>query len=316
MTRVYKTNGEILPGESLPEGLIRYGAIVEYNGSTYRGFQQQKHDSQTVQETLHNALSQVAAEPVSLVCAGRTDAGVHATSQVIHFDTNAIRPNKAWVKGCNTAMPRDVRVRWAGEMPSQFHARFSATARSYRYLISDQAVSPGLLRDQITWSKFPLNVDAMQEGAQQLLGEHDFSSFRAAQCQAQNPIRTIQSIQFYRLYGGLIVMEIRANAFLHHMVRNIVGVLMAVGSGQKPAAWVTDVLQSCDRSAASVTAPAAGLYFVAAHYPDEFQLPVLSRGPLMLPDNLALVGVAAPSQNDGKALDYHDETRSNDNAPI
>lgn len=292
MNRTYKANGEILSGESLPDGVIRYGAIVEYNGANYRGFQQQKHDPQTVQEHLHKALSQVAAEPVSLVCAGRTDAGVHATCQVVHFDTTAIRPAKAWIKGSNTSMPRDIRVRWADQMPAQFHARFSATSRSYRYLISDQAVSPGLLRDQITWSRFPLDVNAMQEGAELLIGEHDFSSFRAAQCQAQNPIRTIKRIQFYRLHGGLIVMEINANAFLHHMVRNIVGVLMAVGAGQKPTAWVADVLAACNRSAASVTAAAAGLYFVAAHYPTKFALPSLARGPLMLPDELSLVGDA------------------------
>lgn len=290
MSRPYKTNGEILSGESLPEGIHRYAALVEYNGAAYRGFQQQKHDTKTVQEELQRALSTVACDPVSLVCAGRTDAGVHATSQVIHFDTAAVRPSKAWVQGVNTTMARDVRVRWAGEMPGQFHARFSARARSYRYLISDQAVSPGLLRDQLTWSKFPLDVPRMQTAAQSLIGEHDFSSFRAAQCQAKNPVREIQRIQFFHLHGGLIVMEIRANAFLHHMVRNIVGALMAIGSGQKPVAWINDVLLACDRSAAGVTAPAAGLYFVAAHYPEEFAIPNSARGPMLLPDDLCLVG--------------------------
>ncbi|GAA6153188.1 tRNA pseudouridine(38-40) synthase TruA [Pseudoteredinibacter isoporae] len=292
MARPYKTNGEILAGESLPEGVIRYGAIVEYNGAAYRGFQQQNHDPKTVQAELQHALSVVAAEPVSLVCAGRTDAGVHATSQVIHFDSRAVRPSKAWVQGVNTAMARDIRVRWAAEMPAQFHARFSANARSYRYLISDQAVSPGLLRDQLTWSKFPLDLDRMQQAAQCLVGEHDFSSFRAAQCQAKNPLRKVQQIQFFRLHGGLIVMEIRANAFLHHMVRNIVGVLMAIGSGQKDVPWAGEVLAARDRSAASVTAPANGLYFVAAHYPEEFVLPSIGRGPMLLPDDLRLVGEA------------------------
>ncbi|NHO88873.1 tRNA pseudouridine(38-40) synthase TruA [Pseudoteredinibacter isoporae] len=298
MARPYKTNGEILSGESLPEGIYRYGAVVEYNGASYRGFQQQKHDPQTVQAELQKALSAVAAEPVSLVCAGRTDAGVHATSQVIHFDSRAVRPSKAWVQGVNTAMARDIRVRWAAEMPAQFHARFSAKARSYRYLISDQAVSPGLLRDQITWSKFPLDLEKMQHAAGFLMGEHDFSSFRAAQCQAKNPVREIQRIQFYRLHGGLIVMEIRANAFLHHMVRNIVGVLMAVGSGQKQVSWVADVLEARNRSAASVTAPAAGLYFVAAHYPEAFAIPDISRGPMLLPDDLSLAGEAVQFDND------------------
>ncbi|MCV6622661.1 MAG: tRNA pseudouridine(38-40) synthase TruA [Cellvibrionaceae bacterium] len=290
MVRAYKTNGEILPGQSLPEGVQRYAAIIEYNGARYRGFQLQKHDKQTVQETLQNALSQVANEEVSLVCAGRTDAGVHASAQVVHFDSKALRPSKAWVQGVNTAMSRDIRVRWADQVSAQFHARFSAQARSYRYLISDQAVSSGLLEGQITWSKFPLDIEAMQSAAEALLGEHDFSSFRAAQCQARHAIRELQAIQFYRLHGGMIVMEIRANAFLHHMVRNIVGVLMAIGSGHKPIGWAQEVLQAQDRCAAGVTAPASGLYFVAAHYPEHLAIPTIEKGPLWLPNDLNLVG--------------------------
>lgn len=286
MSREYKTNGEILPGEQLPEGLVRVAAVVEYDGTDYRGFQIQRHDSATVQEHLHRAFANVAAEPISLVCAGRTDAGVHASNQVIHFDTSAHRPVKAWVKGVNTQLPRDIRIRWAGDVSAQFHARFSAKARSYRYLISDQAVKPGVLRNQVSWSRWPLDLAQMAAGASYLLGEQDFSSFRASQCQARHAIREMQAIDIYRVMGGLIVIEVRANAFLHHMVRNIVGALMMVGSGRREPNWIESVLAAKDRRAADVTAPASGLYFVAAHYPAELALPAQPLGPMFLPNSL------------------------------
>ncbi|MCV6627429.1 MAG: tRNA pseudouridine(38-40) synthase TruA [Cellvibrionaceae bacterium] len=295
MSRPYKTNGEILAGDSLPDGLRRVAAIVEYNGAAYHGFQVQSHDPCTVQAQLHQAFSAIAAEPITVVCAGRTDAGVHASNQVVHFDTCARRPSKAWLEGANTQLPRDIRIRWAGEVRPQFHARFSAQARSYRYLLSDQKVRPGLLHKQLSWSRWPLDVAAMARGAGLLLGEHDFSSFRAAQCQAASPVRRIETIDLYRLDTGLIVIEIKANAFLHHMVRNIVGVLMAVGAGRQSPGWVAQVLAARDRSAAEVTAPADGLYFVAAHYPESLAPPAQGLGPLLLPDSLERLGQRYPA---------------------
>lgn len=286
MSRPYKPNGEILEHEFLPEGLRRIAAVIEYRGTDYHGFQIQRHDTQTIQEHLHRAFSVVACEPISLVCAGRTDAGVHATNQLIHFDTQAERPQKAWVKGVNNELPVDIRVRWAKQVAPQFHARFSAVHRRYRYLITDQDVKPALMQDQITWSRFELDIELMQAGANELLGEHDFTSFRAAQCQARNAIRDIQQIRFYRLSTGFIVMEIQANAFLYHMVRNIVGVLLLVGQGRKPVNWVAEVLKAKDRCAAAMTAPANGLYLVRAQYPEALEIPQLALGPHLIPDEL------------------------------
>lgn len=284
--RAYKVNGELLKGQVLPEGVHRVAAAVEYNGANYHGFQIQKHDTQTVQGYLQQALSSVADEDITLVCAGRTDAGVHASNQIIHFDTHATRPNKAWIKGVNTNLPRDIRVHWAAEMSAQFHARFSASSRRYRYLICDRAVAPGIMLDQLSWSRFPLDEQRMQAGANYLLGEHDFTSFRGAQCQAQTAIREIQSIQFYRHQDSILVMEIQATAFLYHMVRNIAGVLMAIGNGKQEPSWAAEILALQNRCAAPATAPAAGLYFVAANYPEQFGLPNLPVGPHLLPDRL------------------------------
>ncbi|WP_078083257.1 tRNA pseudouridine(38-40) synthase TruA [Microbulbifer mangrovi] len=291
MNRIYeyKPNGEVPPGESLPEGLRRVALGVEYCGTRLRGFQKQKHDPQTVQETLEKALSKVAAEPVTLVCAGRTDAGVHATGQVIHFDTSAQRPTKAWVQGVNTQMPFDVRVQWAQEMPPQFHARFSARNRTYRYLIHSAPTRSAQAASEVTWTERTQDLEAMRAGALHLIGEHDFSSFRAAQCQAKSPVRRLTRLDIGRV-GQLIVLEVSATAFLHHMVRNIAGVLMAVGRGDRDPEWVRDVLEAQDRSAAGVTAPPHGLYLVDVHYPDEFAMPVREPGPLLVPLPLGTIG--------------------------
>lgn len=288
---VYKANGEVPPGESLPEGLRRVALGVEYCGTRLRGFQKQKHDRLTVQETLEQALSKVAAEPVTLVCAGRTDAGVHATGQVIHFDTRAVRPTKAWIQGVNTQMPFDVRVHWAQEMPAQFHARFSAMRRTYRYLIHSAPTRSAQAASEVTWTERHLDLDAMRKGAAYLVGEHDFSSFRAAQCQAKSPVRRLIQLDIGRV-GQLIVLEVSATAFLHHMVRNIAGVLMAVGRGDQSPDWVRSVLEARDRSAAGVTAPPHGLYLVDVEYPSEFTLPVCEPGPLLVP--LPLGGLPQP----------------------
>ncbi|MFV8781952.1 tRNA pseudouridine(38-40) synthase TruA [Microbulbifer sp. SA54] len=287
----YKPNGEVPAGEALPEGLRRIALGVEYCGTRLRGFQKQKHDRLTVQETLEQALSKVAAEPVTLVCAGRTDAGVHATGQVIHFDTRAIRPTKAWVQGVNTQMPFDVRVHWAREMPAQFHARFSAMRRTYRYLIHSAPTRSAQASAEVTWTERSLDLGAMRAGAAHLVGEHDFSSFRAAQCQAKSPVRRLIQLDIGRV-GQLIVLEVSATAFLHHMVRNIAGVLMAVGRGDQSPDWVRAVLEARDRGAASVTAPPHGLYLVDVEYPGEFTLPASEPGPLLVP--LPLGGLPQP----------------------
>lgn len=284
MTReyIYKPNGEVPPGEQLPEGLRRIALGVEYCGARLHGFQKQKSAADTVQAHLERALSGIAAEPVTLVCAGRTDAGVHATSQVIHFDTSAQRPERAWVQGVNTKLPDSVRVRWAREMPAQFHARFSARARSYRYLIHSAPTRSAQAASEVTWTQHPLDIDAMRKGAQHLIGKHDFTSYRATQCQAKSPVREITRLDIARV-GRLIVLEISANAFLHHMVRNITGVLMAVGRGERPPTWVGEVLEARDRTAGGVTAPPFGLYLVDVQYPPEFNLPAPEPGPLLVP---------------------------------
>lgn len=285
----YRPNGEVPPGEQLPEGLHRIALGVEYCGARLHGFQKQKSARETVQAHLERALSGIAAEPVTLVCAGRTDAGVHATNQVIHFDTKAQRPERAWVEGVNTKLPDCVRVRWARQVPAQFHARFSARARSYRYLIHSAPTRSAQAASEVTWTRHPLDIDAMRAGAKYLIGEHDFTSYRAAQCQAKSPVRKITRLDIARV-GQLIVLEISANAFLHHMVRNIVGVLMAVGRGERGPEWVKEVLEARDRTAGGVTAPPFGLYLVDVQYPKEFSLPQLESGPLLVP--LPLGGLA------------------------
>lgn len=277
----YRRNCELKNGIEMPAGMRRYAAAIEYNGADFRGFQIQASAPNTVQAALQDALSHIANEPITLICAGRTDAGVHATQQIIHFDTLAVRPDRAWVAGVNTRLPASVRVRWVKEVPGTFHARFSAQARRYRYLMYCDDVRPALLVDQLTWCKYALDIDAMQAGANDLLGEQDFTSFRATQCQAKSPVRNLHYLNIRR-QGQLIVLDLQANAFLHHMVRNIVGVLTEVGRGAQSPSWVGEVLQARDRTAAAATAPAFGLYFVGVDYPPEFELPSLPAGPVFL----------------------------------
>jgi len=284
-SKPYERNGEVVANTPWPEAMQRIALGIEYKGSDFHGFQVQPNGVKTVQQALERALSIVADEPVTLVCAGRTDAGVHATNQIVHFDTLAKRPAKAWVKGTRPHLPDTVSVRWAQDVAPQFHARFSAHHRTYRYLLSDSKTSSALLYDQVTWSSRPLDIDLMRQGASYLVGEHDFTSFRATQCQAKSPVRTIDYLHLARR-GDLIVLEIKANAFLHHMVRNIVGVLTSVGAGDKPPAWVGEVLNARSRSAGGVTARPNGLYLVAVDYPEAFNLPSLSPGPLYFPEQL------------------------------
>lgn len=235
----------------------------------------------TVQSELERGLGTVAVKPVRVHCAGRTDTGVHACAQVIHFDAPVSRSLKAWVLGTNTHLPNDIRVIWAKEVPADFHARFSALSRRYRYIICNTRVRPALLNGQVSWQRRPLDADLMQEEAQCLAGEADFSSFRAASCQSNTAMRNIHAINVSRR-GELVIIDIQANAFLHHMVRNIAGSLMVIGSGQKQKGWLADLLAKKDRNQAADTAAPDGLYLARVDYPEKFSLPVTPLGPLLL----------------------------------
>lgn len=261
---------------------MRIALGIEYDGSRYHGWQTQQAGVASVQGRVDAAVSSVAGHPVTVVCAGRTDAGVHACGQVVHFDTTADRDPRGWLMGSNSHLPDDIVVRWAQPVADDFHARFSAYARRYRYLILNQPVRPGLLGRQVTWQFRPLDAVRMHESAQCLVGEHDFSSFRAAGCQSNTPMRYVSDVAVSR-QGELVVVDIRANAFLHHMVRNITGMLMAVGSGALPPERVREVLALRDRRAAPATAPPYGLYLVQVDYPAHFGIPRATRGPFFLP---------------------------------
>ena len=251
---------------------MRIALCVEYDGSRFSGWQMQNHGTRTVQAVLQKALSIVANETIQVVCAGRTDTGVHATGQVVHFDCSAERSLKAWVMGVNTHLPDDVAVRWSAEVGEDFSARFTATARQYRYVISNRQSRPALLHNRVCWRHGPIDVAAMHQAAQALLGENDYSSFRSSACQAEHARRNIQSISVQQ-QADYIYLDIQGNAFLHHMVRNIVGSLLMVGNAEKPIEWMAELLQLKDRTQAGPTAIAAGLYLVNVYYPDELGLP-------------------------------------------
>ncbi len=251
---------------------MRVALGIQYDGSGFRGWQAQQPGTRTVQTALEQALAKVADHPVRLVCAGRTDAGVHGIGQVAHFDTTAVRSERAWVLGGNAHLPLDISLNWARETPDDFHARFSALARRYRYVILNRPQRSALWRERATWHYRPLDAERMQMAGQVLVGEHDFSSFRAAECQARHPIRDIHELTIRRQGDG-VVLEVEANAFLHHMMRNIAGVLMTIGAGDRSVEWAQEVLERRDRTRAGVTAPAEGLYLLAVHYPERFGLP-------------------------------------------
>lgn len=253
---------------------------VEYDGSRYCGWQRLRH-AESVQGTLEAALSKIAAAPVRVLCSGRTDSGVHATRQIVHFDAPAPRTQKAWVFGTNAILPRDIAIRWLVPVADDFHARFSALARRYRYVILNQPTRPVMERHNVTWCRDPLDAERMHRAAQVLVGEHDFSSYRAAGCQSKTPIRHLHFIEVHR-YGTLVVIDIQANAFLHHMVRNIAGVLMAVGRGVEGENYPARLLALKDRTRGDVTAPANGLHFVDVRYDERFELPEEPVGPQML----------------------------------
>ncbi len=280
----YQRNCLIPPDTELPKGMNRIAAVVEYDGSVFCGWQRQRH-CDSVQRHVEGALSSVAAENISVVCAGRTDTGVHGTNQVIHFDTVAERKPRNWILGANANLPDTVRLHWARQMPPSFHARFSATARTYRYIIANGAYRPALFNKGLSWERRPLCAERMQTGAACLPGEQDFSSFRAAGCQSNTPYRNIHYVEVWRS-GDLVVVEIRANAFLHHMVRNIAGALIAVGCGAREPQWIKELLIARDRTMGAVTAPANGLYLVAVDYPDGFELPGFDPGPYFVSEPL------------------------------
>lgn len=249
---------------------MRVALMIEYDGSQYHGWQAQT-GLRTVQQALERALTCVADHEVSVVCAGRTDTGVHATSQIVHFDCEKERPIRAWIHGANSFLPKDVCVKWGAVMPDDFHARFSALSRRYRYVICNTPIRPALLRSNVTWQYRQLDHRVMHEACQSLIGELDFTSFRSIECQSKTPMRNVHHLQVTRR-GDMVIIDITANAFLHHMVRNIVGVLMAVGSGRKPQVWVKDVLLAKDRKLGAETAPPYGLYLVDVVYPEAFQV--------------------------------------------
>lgn len=253
---------------------------IEYDGSRYCGWQRQR-EALSVQECLERALSRVADQPVTLFCAGRTDAGVHGTGQVAHFVTHARRHDSAWTLGVNAHLPPDIAVRWAKKVPDDFHARFSATARRYRYIIYNDRVRPAILHSGVTHCYQPLDAGRMHCAAQCLMGENDFTSFRAAQCQSRTPWRHVMHINVWR-DGAWVVVDIKANAFVHHMVRNIVGCLLEVGAGKQPENWIATLLAARDRTQAAATAKAMGLYLVSVEYPQRFALPTMPPGPLFL----------------------------------
>lgn len=254
---------------------------IEYNGYRYYGWQRQEHVP-SIQSCLEHALSKIANESITVCCAGRTDAGVHATAQVVHFLTKAVRKEVSWIMGVNTYLPPDITVRWAKKVEKDFHARFSATARRYRYLIFNDRHRPALFSEGLAHYSMPLDEKKMERAAQCVLGENDFSSFRAAQCQSKTPWRYVHHLKVSRFGVHYIMVDIKANAFLHHMVRNIVGSLIEVGIGRQNEHWIAQLLALKDRTQAAVTAKASGLYLVSVDYPAHFSLPYLPLGPFFL----------------------------------
>jgi tRNA pseudouridine38-40 synthase len=249
----------------------RYALAVEYDGTDFFGWQAQTLQP-TLQQTLEAALSKVANEPVRVVCSGRTDSGVHASGQIVHFDTSAVRESRSWMLGANANMPQSMSVFWVAKVEDDFHARYSALAREYCYSLLNRQARPGLLGRQLSWERSPLDVQAMQEAANSLLGEQDFTSFRTIACQAKRPWRRLDRLEIIRS-NDVLAFHVQANAFLHHMVRNLVGSLLAIGRRERPPSWMREVLLARDRSLAGATAPAGGLVFLGAKYPKRWGLP-------------------------------------------
>jgi tRNA pseudouridine38-40 synthase len=250
----------------------RYAVGLEYDGSEFLGWQVQRQQP-TVQACLEKAVSSVADHEARVVCCGRTDTGVHAVGQIAHFDTHADRPERSWILGLNSNLPGAVSVLWIREVDDSFHARFSAFSRSYSYRMLNRWIRPALELKRMSWCRHPLDADKMNEAAQALLGEHDFTSFRASACQARHAVREVQQISVQR-DTDVVSLDITANGFLYHMVRNIAGSLIRVGLGEESVSWMRDVLKKEDRTQAAPTAPPEGLYFMGARYPEHYGLPV------------------------------------------
>jgi tRNA pseudouridine38-40 synthase len=255
----------------IDSGLARFALGVEYDGSEFHGWQAQQ-GVRTVQECLEQALSRVADHAIRVHCAGRTDSGVHGLQQVVHFDSHAARSERSWILGTTVNLPPDIGVIWAKKVPAGFHARYCATARHYRYIIANRLTRPAIQRQRQVWCHWPLDVMRMRQAARDLIGEHDFSSYRAQGCQAKSPVRRVTRLDISR-QDDLVIIEVSANGFLHHMVRNMAGVLMAIGQGDQPVNWARQVLEHRDRSLGGVTAPPEGLYLLGVTYPPEFNLP-------------------------------------------
>ncbi len=254
---------------------MRIALGIEYDGSDFAGWQLQDGEVRTVQGCVEQALSKVADHPVRVICAGRTDAGVHATAQVVHFDTGAERAMRSWVYGANANLPKSVSVQWARVVDDDFHARFSAVRRRYRYVILNREVRPTFLAWRVAWEYRPLDEALMRQAAGHLLGEQDFSAYRTLACQAKSPVRTLYELAVSR-DRDLVFLDLEANAFLHHMVRNIAGVLLDIGAGKHPPVWAREVLETRDRTLGGITAPPHGLYLAGVTYPARFGLPPLS----------------------------------------
>lgn len=266
----------------IPAGRVALG--IEYMGAAYSGWQKQAN-ADSVQAHIEKCLQSIIREPINVSCAGRTDAGVHATAQVVHFDSPVARPMKAYTRGMNTVLPKDIAITWARSVSSEFHARFSATSRRYRYVIYNNRLRSGVFNPGLTHVYLPLDINLMRESAKVLVGRHDFTSFRASHCQSKTATRTIHHLNLYQQQQYIIV-DVKANAFLHHMVRNIVGALIDVGSGEESVGYIADVLALKDRTKASVTAKPNGLYLVEVEYDEHFGLGKTDLGPLFLKDLL------------------------------
>jgi tRNA pseudouridine38-40 synthase len=254
---------------------LRIALGIEYRGTDFSGWQLQD-GARTVQDCVERAVARVADHPLRVVCAGRTDARVHALGQVVHFDTHAVRTPRAWVFGSNTHLPDDVSVLWALPVEPDFHARFSALRRHYRYVIYNASIRPAVFRSCVAWEFRPLDVESMKAAAADLLGEHDFSSFRSYACQAKHPVRTLYRLDVER-HGRFVVLDVVANAFLHHMVRNLAGVLMEIGMGKRPIRWAREVLEARDRRLGGFNASPDGLYLVGVQYPERHNIPYDTR---------------------------------------
>lgn len=257
--------------------MTRIALGIEYNGAHYNGWQRQNHNV-SVQLKLEEAASSVANHPVIVHCAGRTDSGVHATGQVVHFDSDAEREPHNWLLGINANLPDDVAVQWVKPVSDEFHARYAAVARRYRYIICNRAARPAILAKRVTWERYPLDEQRMHEAAQYLIGEHDFTSYRASYCQAKSPFRCMKAFDVTR-QGDFVYIDVYGDAFLHHMVRNITGVLMAIGRHEQPVNWSKTVLDAKDRKEGGITAPPDGLYLAYVEYPPEWGLDAPIRRP-------------------------------------